>query len=80
MHMAFTVPLLVRAGIARSIIVLGWHTGHKIPRVRFSEKKPPDFFELHRTSVTSMGSVAAGIYAYGLYGTFTSHISVCKVN
>ena len=80
MHRAFTVPLLVSAVIARSIIVLGWQTRHKIPRVGFSEKKQPDFFEIHRTSVTYMGSVAAANHAYGLYGTFTSHSSVCKVN
>ena len=78
--MAFTVPLLVRAVIARSIIVLGWHTGHKIPRVRLSEKKPPDFFENHRTSDTSLVSVALWKEAYGLYGTFTSQSIVCKVN
>ena len=54
--------------------------GPKIPGARLSEKKCRDFFEIHRTSETSMGSVALANHAYGLYGTFTSLINFYKVN
>ena len=81
MLMGSLKTLLATSIFARSIKVLGWQSGApKIPRARFSEKKCPDFFEIHRTSDTSMGSVALGNHAYGLYGTFTSQIIFCKVN
>ena len=81
MHMVFTESLLAISVFSRSIKVLGWQSGApKIPGARFSEKKCPDFFEIHRTSETSMGSVALRNHAYGLYGTFTSHINFRKVN
>ena len=75
MHMVSTESLLARAVFARSI-KSAWVAarGPKIPGARFSEKKRP-FFEIHRTSETSMGSVALGNHGYGLYGTFTSHIN-----
>ena len=84
MHMVFTEFLLARAVIARSIKVLGWQPGapkfreHNFPKKK--KKKRPDFFEIHRTSDTSMGSVALCNHAYGLYGTFTIQSSDCKVN
>ena len=81
MDMVSAEPLLATSIFARSIKVLGWQSGApKIPGARFSEKKCPDFFEIHRTSDTSMVSVALGNHAYGLYGTFTSQIIFCKVN
>ena len=56
--MVFGESLLARAVLTRSIRVLGWQPGApKIPGARFSEKKP-DFFEIHRTSDTSRGSLA----------------------
>ena len=81
MDMVSTEPLLATSIFARSIKVLGWQSGApKIPGARFSERKCPEFFEIHRTSDTSMGSVALENHAYGLYGTFTSQIIFCKVN
>ena len=57
--MVFGESLLARAVLTRSIRVLGWQPGApKIPGARFSEKKCPDFFEIHRTSDTSRGSLA----------------------
>ena len=59
MHMSFTRLLLARAVFARSIKVPGWQPGAPKPREHdFPEKKRPDFFEIHRTSDTSMGSVS----------------------
>ena len=81
MHMVSAESLLARAVFARSIKVLGWQP--LAPKSRehdFPKKKCPDFFEIHRTSETSMGSVALANHAYGLYGTFNSHINFCKVN
>ena len=47
MHMAFTVLLLAREVIARSIKVLGWQPrAPKNPGARFSEKKCPDFLKV----------------------------------
>ena len=51
----------------------------EIPGARFSEKRP-NFFEIHRTIDTSMGSPALPKHAYGLYGNFTGQSSVCKAN
>ena len=53
--------------------------GSKIPGARLSEKNA-DFFEIHRTSDSSLGSAALPNHAYGLYGTFTSKSGVYKVN
>ena len=53
--------------------------GPKNPGAQFSEKNLP-VFEIHRTSDTSMGSVAPINHAYGLYGTSTSQSNVCKAN
>ena len=79
--MVSAASLSARAVFARSIKVLGWQPGApKSRRHDFPKKKCLDFFEIHRTSETSMGSVALANHAYGLYGTFTSHISFCKVN
>ena len=45
--MAFTVLLLAREMIARSIKVLGWQPrAPKNPGARFSEKKCPDFLKV----------------------------------
>ena len=52
----------------------------EIPGARFSEKKRPNFFAIHRTIDTSIGSPALPKQAYGLYGIFTGQSSVCKVN
>ena len=82
MDMVSAEPLLATPIFARSIKVIGWQSGSpKITGARFSEKKfLIFFFEIHRTSDTSMVSVALGNHAYGLYGTFTSQIIFCKVN
>ena len=59
MHMGYTGLLLARAVSAKSIKVLGWQPGS--PKTRehdLLEKKRPSFFEIHRTSDTSMGSVS----------------------
>ena len=51
--------LLASAVFARSIKVLGWQPGAPKPLEQdFPKKKCPDFFEILRTSETSMGSVA----------------------
>ena len=47
---------------ARSIKVSGWQPGSTI----FQKKSY--FFEIHRTSDTSMGSAARPNHTYGLYG------------
>ena len=59
MHMGFMEPLLARAEFTRSIRVLGWQPGAPKPREHdFPKKKTSYFFEIHRTSDTSMGSVS----------------------
>ena len=59
MHMVSTGLFLARSFFARSIKVLGWQSGSpKIPGARFSEKNVLIFFEIHRTSDTSRGSLA----------------------
>ena len=58
MHIVSTEPLLARAVFTKSINVLGWQA--RAPKSRehdFLKKKRP-FFEFHRTSDNSMGSVA----------------------
>ena len=58
MHMGSTEPLLARSVFVRSIKALGWQSvAQKFGNTIFREK-PPDFFEIHRTSDTSMASVA----------------------
>ena len=81
MHLGFTDSLLARALFSRSIKVSGWQPGAPKSREHeFPEKNVLIFFENHRTSETSMGSAALGNHAYGLYGSFTSHINFYKVN
>ena len=59
MHMVFSKHFIARAVFERSIKVVGWQSvapkslEHELPK-----KKCPDFFEIHRTSDTAMGSVA----------------------
>ena len=67
MQLISTERLIASALFARSIKVLGWQPG--APKFRehdFPKKKPPDFFEIHRTSDTSMGYLALGNHANGL--------------
>ena len=52
----------------------------KTPGARVSEKNVLIFFEIHRTSDTSIASVALSNLANGLYGIHTSHIRVYGVN
>ena len=60
--------------------MLGWQPGApKSPGAQFSKKKRLTF-EIHRTSETSMDSVALANRAYGLYQISTSQSTVCKVN
>ena len=80
MHMGFTGDLLARAVFARSIKVHGLQPGAPKSWEHDFPKKKTSFFEILRTSDTSMGSVALPNHAYGLYGTFTSKTSVYKVN
>ena len=59
MHMVSTELLLARAVFTKSIKVLGWQAGAPKSREHdFPKKKNVLFFELHRTSDTSMGSVS----------------------
>ena len=59
MFMGSTGSLLVRAAFAKSIKMLGLQPGPPKPREHdFPKKKRPDFFEIHRTSDTSIGSVS----------------------
>ena len=59
MHMVNAESLLAKSTFTRSIKVLGWQSGApKIPGARFSEKNVLIFFEIHRTSDTSRGSLA----------------------
>ena len=69
--MGSTEFLLATAVFARSIKVSGWQPGAPKSREHdFPKKKCTDFFEIHRTSETSMGSAALRKHAYGLHGTF----------
>ena len=58
MHMVSTEPLLARAVFTKSIRVLGWQAGAPKSREHDFQKKKRPFFEIHRTSDTSMGSVS----------------------
>ena len=58
MHVGSTEPLLARAVFPRSITVLGCYRGASKPREHDFPKKTSYFFEIHRTSDTSMGSVS----------------------
>ena len=58
MHMVSTESLLAMAVFTRSIRVLGWQPGAPKPREHDFPKKTSYFFEIHRTSDTSMGSVS----------------------
>ena len=58
MHMVCAESLLARAVFARSIKVLGWQPGAPKSREHDFLKKNVLFFEIHRTSNTSMGSVS----------------------
>ena len=58
MHMVSTEPLLARAVFTKSIKVLGWQAGAPKSREHDFLKKKCPFFEFHRTSDTSMGSVS----------------------
>ena len=57
-HMGFMERLLASAEFTRSIRVLGWQPGGPKPREHDFPKKTSNFFEIHRTSDTSMGSVS----------------------
>ena len=58
MHLFFTEPLLARAVFIKSIRVLEWQPGAPKSREHDFPKKNVLFFEFHRTSDTSMGSVS----------------------
>ena len=57
-HMGFMERLLASAEFTRSIRVLGWQPGAPKPLEHEFPKKTSYFFEIHRTSDTSMGSVS----------------------
>ena len=57
MHIVFTESLLARAVFTRLMRKTGWQPGIPKPREHDFPKKRP-FFEVHRTSDTSMESVA----------------------
>ena len=57
MHMGFAEHLLARAVFIKSIKVLGWQRGAPKSREQDFPKKR-HFFEDHRTSDTSMGSLS----------------------
>ena len=80
-HIGFTGPLPARAVCTKSIKVLGWQAGAPKSREHdFPKKKTSFFFEFHRTSDTSMGSVSLCNHAFGLHRNFTGQSSVCKFN
>ena len=60
MHLGPTDHLLARAVFAKSIKKLGWQPGAPNSREHdfLKKKKRPCYFELHRTSDISMGSVS----------------------
>ena len=58
MHMVSTESLLARALFTRLIRMFGWQPGTTKPREYDFPKKTSYFFEIHRTSDTSMGSVS----------------------
>ena len=56
--MVFTEHLLAKAVCTKSNIVLGWQPGAPKSREHGFPTKRRNFFETHRTSDSSMGSVA----------------------
>ena len=80
MHMVSTEPLLATSIFARSIKVSGWQPGAPKSREHNFPKKKSCFFEIHRTSDTTLGSSALPYHAYGLCGIFIGQSSVCEVN
>ena len=58
MHMFSSESPLARAVFTRSIRVHGWQPGSQDPGSTIFRKKERPFFEFHRTSDTSMGSVS----------------------
>ena len=72
--MASKKPLLAKALFARSIKVFKWQPAPQYPwSTSFRKKNLLIFFEIHRTSDTSMGSVALSYHAYGLSANSTSY-------
>ena len=80
MHIVSKEFSLARSIFTRSIKVLGCQSGAPNSRENDFPKKKRPFFEIHRTSDTSMGSATLTNHAYGLHGDFTGQSSVCKVN
>ena len=80
MHMGFTGPLIARAVFARSNKVAGWQPGAPKFREHGFPKKNADFFEIRRTSDSSVGSAALANHANVLCRIFPSQSSVYKVN
>ena len=58
MHMGSTGPLLARAVFARSLKVFKWQPGAPKPREHDFPKKNVGFFEINRTSDTSLVPVS----------------------
>ena len=58
MHLVFAESLLARAVFTRLNRVLGWQPGAPKPREHDFPKKSCCFFEILRTSDTSMGSLS----------------------
>ena len=81
MHMGSTERLVYwpEQCLQSQLKCLDGSQGPQNPGARFSEKKA-DFFEIHRTSDSSVGSAALPNHANGLYGAFTSKSGVYKVN
>ena len=63
MHMFSAEFLLARAVFTRSIRVHGWQPGSQNPWSTIFRKKHP-YFEIHRTSETSMGSLSLRNHVY----------------
>ena len=80
MQIVFTGSLQARAVFARSIKVLGWQQGPPESQEHDFPKKSCCFFEILRTSDTSLVSVALCNHAYSFYRNFNSQRNVCKVN
>ena len=68
MYRDSTGSSLVRAVFALSIKVFGWKPGPQNPGSTTFRKKTARFFEIHRTSVNSVGSVALRNHSYGFTG------------
>ena len=80
MHLASKDPLLARAVFAKSIKVLAWQPVAPNPGSTIFRKKTADFFEIHRTSDSFVGSAALPNHAYVLCKISPSQSSVYKVN